>query len=560
MSPELVDSDVPEPRERREFGALKHPRPMAKHKLGRAQLTPEQMAAIVDQATALLSECYVHLDLKRAIHGVDPLGRLRALLTRVWSTEAGTDALSEPEFHDAMIAIFASLKDLHTTYILPRPYRNRVAFLPFMVEECQEGRRRHFVVSKIDESLEHETFRVGVQITHWNGIPIERAVERNAERGMGSNRFAARARGINGLTFRWLGTSARPDENWVTITYRADGEARNVTLPWWFCVRPERGATADGASGQLTGLGLDEEGEWIRQLRQELFASEPPPGTSASALLPDVFRSRALPDPAEPDDDEKAFGYLRIYTFNVDDDALFVLEASSILAALPKRGLILDIRGNGGGNIVAAERLLRLFSDGPIEPEPLQFRNSGITQAISDHPDFMAGDDRKDQLRWSIRMGRYTGAPFSRGLPLEPESLYNDAERAYPGPVVLIVDALCYSAADIFAAGFQDNNLGRVMGTTSRTGAGGANVWGLETLRSYLTDKDGEPIWPELPEEASFTVAVRRASRVRTRADDPLEDVGVLPDVKPVPLTRNDVLNGNADLLAAAIDVLKTPG
>jgi C-terminal processing protease CtpA/Prc len=43
--------------------------------------------------------------------------------------------------------------------------------------------------------------------------------------------------------------------------------------------------------------------------------------------------------------------------------------------------------------------------------------------------------------------------------------------------VVLVVDALTYSAADIFAAGFQDNELGPILGTSATTRAGGANVW-----------------------------------------------------------------------------------
>ena len=37
--------------------------------------------------------------------------------------------------------------------------------------------------------------------------------------------------------------------------------------------------------------------------------------------------------------------------------------------------------------------------------------------------------------------------------------------------------ALTYGAADIFAAGFQDNQLGPILGTSATTGAGDANVW-----------------------------------------------------------------------------------
>jgi C-terminal processing protease CtpA/Prc len=36
--------------------------------------------------------------------------------------------------------------------------------------------------------------------------------------------------------------------------------------------------------------------------------------------------------------------------------------------------------------------------------------------------------------------------------------------QKYFGPVILIIDALCYSTTDMFAAGFQDHNIGEVLG------------------------------------------------------------------------------------------------
>jgi hypothetical protein len=63
------------------------------------------------------------------------------------------------------------------------------------------------------------------------------------------------------------------------------------------------------------------------------------------------------------------------------------------------------------------------------------------------------------------------------GEPLTSEQAANSLPQAqrHRGHVFLIVDALTYSAADIFAAGFQDNQLG--LGTSATTGAGDANVW-----------------------------------------------------------------------------------
>ena len=69
-----------------------------------------------------------------------------------------------------------------------------------------------------------------------------------------------------------------------------------------------------------------------------------------------------------------------------------------------------------------------------------------------------------------------TGAAYSTALPLYPADLVNDVGQVYQGPVVLVTDAQCYSACDIFAAGFQDHEIGPVLGVDANTGAGGANV------------------------------------------------------------------------------------
>ncbi|MFJ8589239.1 S41 family peptidase [Streptomyces sp. NPDC093595] len=150
----------------------------------------------------------------------------------------------------------------------------------------------------------------------------------------------------------------------------------------------------------------------------------------------------------------------------------------------------------------------------------------------------------------SIRAAVETGEVYSQGFPLtDPEAIAAGLPR-FTGPKVLITDALSYSAADIFAAGFQDNGLGPVLGTASRTGAGGANVWTHELLRVWLPE-----LLTELPRGAGFRVALRRATRARGNVDVPLEDLGVLADEVHRP-TERDVTGKNEDLLAAAAALL----
>lgn len=120
---------------------------------------------------------------------------------------------------------------------------------------------------------------------------------------------------------------------------------------------------------------------------------------------------------------------------------------------------------------------------------------------------------------------------------------------------MLITDALCYSTTDIFAAGFQDHDIGPILGVDGNTGAGGANVWTHKLLRDlYPPHADGSPYRP-LPNRAGMRVSMRRTLRVGEQAGTPVEDLGVIPDLRHK-MTRDDLLSGNVDLLNHAGEIL----
>jgi hypothetical protein len=109
-------------------------------------LTLDERRLIVRQAQLMIEQLYVHLPLKRAMHAVDPLQRLRLLDRRLAS-------YSDRRFHDEMISIFIGLRDLHTNYILPAPYAGRTAVLPFRIEAYEEPSGRHYIVSQIAQGF-----------------------------------------------------------------------------------------------------------------------------------------------------------------------------------------------------------------------------------------------------------------------------------------------------------------------------------------------------------------------------------------------------------------------
>jgi hypothetical protein len=241
------------------------------------------------------------------------------------------------------------------------------------------------------------------------------------------------------------------------------------------------------------------------------------------------------------------FAYVRIATFNVEDDKKYINEFIRIISKLCQRGLILDVRGNGGGLIYFGERMLQLLTPRPIDPARFSFLNSARTQALTTRHAFIR------PWRKSIAQWVETGAEYSQGFPLLPLSRYNDIGQKYQGPVVLITDALCYSTTDIFAAGFQDHNIGVMLGADETTGAGGANVWDYSYIAELLDDPQHFP--RQHAGSASLRFAVRRVTRVGQNSGVLLEDLGVKVD-QIHKMTRRDLLQRNADLIEHAGKIL----
>jgi C-terminal processing protease CtpA/Prc len=547
------------------------------------RLTTADMLLIVGQALLLFEQNYVHLPLKRAMHAVDPVQRLRLLRYRL-QQQAENEAqpapspewtprqppLGEVEFHKEMTRIFNSVRDLHTNYLLPEPYALFTAFLPFLVEEFFEDGVPRYVVTKVASWLEgHPTFKPGVEVLYWNAMPVRRAIEQNADAQPGSNPDARFARGLATLTFRPLMRSLPPDEEWVVVGFRGTGEQgapRDVEVRIdWLAFIPERGAARldEQAPAVAAAQGSDILMDEVNLARKILFAPQAVAAEKEVAARggPDRSAPRrgsletTLPGTLRAEKVETAsgrFGHVRIYTFGVADADAFVAEFVRLVALLPREGLILDVRGNGGGLLFAGEQLLQVFTPRRIEPERAQFVTTPLNLEIcrrNQGADLFLG-------KWirSIQQAVETGAQFSDAFPITDPVKANGVGQQYQGPVVLITDALCYSTTDLFAAGFQDHGIGPIIGTSGNTGAGGANVWSLSTLLQFTQGIPDSP-YRQLPHGANLRVAIRRTLRAGALAGTPVEDLGVVPDFL-YPLSRSDVLGDNRDLLEFAGGIL----
>ena len=242
---------------------------------------------------------------------------------------------------------------------------------------------------------------------------------------------------------------------------------------------------------------------------------------AANSVMPDVFKQFG-----KFTSSKGVFGYIRIETFDVTRwgvDA-FIREFIRIADLLPQEGLIIDVRGNGGGVIAAGEGLLQTLTPVTIEPERFHLITTPLVLQMCEQDQELA--------RWtdSMKEAVEIGSTFSQGFPLTPAEFCNSIGQTYQGPVVLIVDAGCYSTTDIFAAGFQDHNIGVVLGTSGHTGADGANVWKHTDLQQTLP----RPHPPHsnrflagrrfgLPSDAAHGSARVLASRWKISASPPMQ-------------------------------------
>jgi len=495
------------------------------------------------------------------MYAVNPIQRLKLLRRRC---EQRMPVMAEREFFNELLSIFSQLRDLHTNFILPEPFRSSYAFLPFRLERyvTASGEKAYVVTRVMSPELWGEpidqSFQKGVIVKDWNGTPIDRVVAANADREAGSNSAARSAKGLSALTIRWLGQSLPPDEDWVDIDYlpEPDTEARSIRFQWKFFQRRGGKAGVVAATAisraqrkKFRALGMDAKGEAERQIRRYLFkdARKQTPRLAKKMYKVPKWAREVFPAVGNARTSSGVFAYVRIATFNVDSEKKYINEFIRIISKLCQNGLILDVRGNGGGLIYFGERMLQLLTPRAIDPARFSFLNSARTQALTTRHAFIRP--------WGNSIAQWveTGAEYSQGFPLLPLSRYNDIGQKYQGPVVLITDALCYSTTDIFAAGFQDHKIGVVLGVDETTGAGGANVWDYSLIAQLLHDPQHFP--RQHAGSASLRFAVRRVTRVGENSGVLLEDLGVKVD-QVHKMTRRDLLHRNVNLIERAGRIL----
>jgi C-terminal processing protease CtpA/Prc len=240
-------------------------------------------------------------------------------------------------------------------------------------------------------------------------------------------------------------------------------------------------------------------------------------------------------------------GYLRIASMEDDDKFLDALDAS-MAAFRDTRGLVIDVRGNGGGSRAALVRLFPYFMTTDDEPHVANVAAARLAPAEkANAPEGFLADrwlfpptssryDARDRAAIDLVAARFVpewkpaAGAFSAWHYLVLRRASNPKAFHYDKPVIVLLDADCFSATDVFLAAFAGRPGITLVGQTSGGGSGRAIPFRLPNSKLIL----------------------RLSSMVSFRADGrSIDGRGVEPDVKIEPDAGDFIGRGDAMLDAA---------
>ena len=224
--------------------------------------------------------------------------------------------------------------------------------LPFLVESYGETSRQRYVVSKVADEAERPRphFVPGVELLRWNAVPMDRAVELQAEQETGGRPDTRRARALESLTSRALQYGPPPAEDWVIVGYGdLDGVVREALR--LAGREPRRARTAGRPRARSPGYAIDPAAEVTRRVKKLLFAPSLVRGTAPSRRPRAGSGHRSLRQSASgsrPTSRTRSrplvrtrsgtFGYLRLWSFDVADDVVYVEEVAGCCRCCPSGG------------------------------------------------------------------------------------------------------------------------------------------------------------------------------------------------------------------------------
>ncbi|KNC99789.1 uncharacterized protein SPPG_05166 [Spizellomyces punctatus DAOM BR117] len=528
--------------------------------LGFAAYTPEDKVLVAQQAQELLS-IYVNQESKIQQYGVDAQAGIAAIVPTVGN-------MTDKEFHYTLAKHFLSLRDFHTNYYIPGQHSCFSFMTPYLFDFVQSNDIVNEPTVAVRFVAQDATFRKlvpkdaldvkpGDLLVSVNGKTFREHWVQTQNMTGGANQFGGYRAALRLLTSMSGGTHPVPESDQVNFVFKqANGSLYNVTVP--YIAVADRDCLADapgGGSGGGPKGGTSFAPPPTRPSKRPKFnpklplAIMPDLGDNeiAGIVFPDDYANYNLRATASGivkwtiyNNNNANLGFIRLASFTeVDVEPKVAVNAIRDLLVNELKdtaGLVIDVRGNGGGYIVTADTIPQFFV---ADYEPTTAR-----ALISDNNEQIFVEKGAEGQDWKATyLTANPGDKYTGTVSFTSKETANKIGQLYLKPVAVFNNAKCYSACDMFSAGMQDHEAALIIGEDATTGAGGANV--IEH-RSYLEEvlpevylplpyqKPGEPLRYGAPD---MRIAWRQSVRVKKNAGKLIEDIGIISDtvVRPVP-------------------------
>lgn len=534
--------------------------------------TSRQKTLLLDQLDLVFRNLYVNRELKIKDFGTenDPLAKIQILKNQA-------DQLDPQSFSDQVADIFTGLHDLHTSFKPAKPLACATAFIPVFFDsvESNDSQLPRQPGSAVDNRLvvvagkalkasgEADGVALGDQVLTIDGKPIERVLKDLESLSGGANPDAMRVRALELLSMRPFGSLAKPEKNTMIIGLVGKNGPYQATLNWHAFLNencltgkeslPDIGKPPFGTIRRPQKPRLDWALNPFQDTFNKIYGQKPlvENPLEDSQPLSEIFEMQTIKTPAGK------LGYIQLKSFYWEDENLEVGVVTETFrrelerrfgeeATSPVNGLIIDVRGNPGGIILFAERLVQLFSPIAIEPTTVRMLANDLNEKI-----FISANDGPNRWSESIKVALRENLGYTRPQAITPKSEANKIGQIWFKPVVVLTDARCYSACDLFAAGMQDNGANgaaKIIGIHKTTGAGGANVMEYSTFQAIMATSSSQP-FVDLPFGQDFGISWRQTIRAGKNQGTLLENYGVVSDFV-VPLTKADLGKESPKLMA----------
>lgn len=527
------------------------------------ELTRSEKVLLAEQSQLLLRDLYVNRYQKNEFYGTDPnfTGHVNPA-SKVQAVVNNIDQLSTAELHKNLSQIFVSQRDLHLNYNFPLPHAAFISFLPFNFARTASAVDDNEVRISSVYGVFFDVFfpnqrkpGIGDQVLEYDGLPIKRAVDLATVKANGANLYAGFSRALQFMTFTSQASTLPPEKDQITLKLKSakTGEEYSITIPWMSQyddskLTPSANQASAKDASLLNAVAMSNEPlqERYNQFVESNLTQDNGAILKQSTAEPSI--KWAVVDRAG-----KKVGYINITSFvpsRVNDNGALAIIANLLRNQLASTdALVVDVRNNGGGSIVYADKLPQMFMPGNASTNSARFLNTNLNF------DFLNQDIFK--LYWPnwvqlITEAHTSNNRYSKTGVFTTKQDANSMGQMYYKPVGVLMNARSYSATDLFTCAMQDNGAATIFGEDKKTGAGGANV--LE--HSFFTIFAPETFKP-LPGGVSMRVSWRQSIRSGYNNGSMIEDHGCNADVQ-VPRSLSDLSNGDQTQFDRIADALLT--